>query len=138
MKTDNDKQLLIEQLKKTPIIQVACEKIGIGRATFYRWKNEDREFAKTVEIAIGEGVSLINEMAESQLISSIKDKNFSAIAYWLNHRHPAYANKIEVTAKLGHEDEQLTPEQNILVMKALKLASVLPNNLQNLKKEEQK
>ena len=98
MKTNNDKQLLIEQLKKTPIIQVACEKTGIGRASFYRWKKEDSEFSQAVETAISDGVSLINEMAESQLISAIKDKNFSAIAYWLNHRHPAYANRIEVTA----------------------------------------
>ena len=127
MKTNNDKQLLIEQLKKTPIIQVACEKTGIGRASFYRWKKEDSEFSQAVETAISDGVALINEMAESQLISAIKDKNFSAIAYWLNHRHPAYANRIEVTAKLKHDDEQLTPEQEELVVKALKLASVLPD-----------
>ena len=136
MKNNNDKQLLIEQLKKTPIIQVACEKTGIGRATFYRWKNEDSEFSQAIETSIGEGVSLINEMAESQLISAIKDKNFSAIAYWLNHRHPAYANKIEVTTKLKHNDEELTPEQETIVMKALNLARILPSTLSNLNKEK--
>ena len=136
MKNNNDKQLLIEQLKKTPIIQVVCERMNISRATFYRWKAESQEFTQAVELAISEGVSLINELAEAQLISAIKDKNFSAIAYWLNHRHPAYANKIEVTTKLKHNDEELTPEQEMIVMKALNLARILPSTLSNLNKEK--
>jgi hypothetical protein len=65
-------------------------------------------------------------MAESQLISAIRDKNFSAIAYWLNHRHPAYATKVEVTARLKADNEVLTPEQEVLVTKALKLAALIP------------
>lgn len=138
MKTDKDKQLLIEQLKKIPIIQIICERVGISRATFYRWKNDDSQFAQAVETAIHEGVSLVNDMAESQLISAIKDKNFSAIAYWLNHRHPSYTNKVEVTAKLKHDHEQLTPEQEILVTKALRLASVLPSpSLDSIKEKKQ-
>jgi len=136
MKNNNDKQLLIEQLKKTPIIQVVCERMNISRATFYRWKAESQEFTQAVELAISEGVSLINELAEAQLISAIKDKNFSAIAYWLNHRHPAYANKIEVTTKLKHNDEELTPEQEMIVMKALNLARILPSTLSNLNEEK--
>jgi len=131
-----NKQQVIDQLKFNPIVQIACQKSGVSRATFYRWKNEDQEFAQTVETAISEGVSLINEMAESQLILAIKDKNFSAIAYWLNHRHPAYANKIEVTAKLKHDDEQLTPEQEELVVKALKFASILPGTSIAIKEDK--
>ena len=44
-----DKKAIIEQLKKTPIIQVTCEKLGVSRATFYRWKKNDDKFSK-VEI----------------------------------------------------------------------------------------
>lgn len=77
-------------------------------------------------------------MAESQLMSAIRDKNLTAIIFWLKNHHQSYATKIEVTAKLKHEDEQLTPEQEALVMKALKLASVLPENLPELIEEKQK
>ena len=138
MKIDKNKQLLIEQLKKTPIIQIACEKINIGRATFYRWKKDDENFSTQVDEALLDGNELVNDMAESQLMSAIRDKNLTAIIFWLKNHHQSYATKIEVTAKLKHEDEQLTPEQEALVMKALKLASVLPENLPELIEEKQK
>lgn len=127
MKTKNEKQLLIEQLKKTPVVQVACEKVGIGRASFYRWKSDDEKFATAVNEAISDGNGLVNDMAESQLMSAIRDKNLTAIIFWLRNHHPSYATRVEVTAKLKH-DEELTPEQEELVMKALKLASILPTN----------
>lgn len=134
---DSNKELLIEQLKKTPIVQISCEKVGVGRATYYRWRKEDEEFAKLADEAISEGNFLVNDMAESQLMSAIRDKNLTAIIFWLKHHHASYATKVEVTARLKQEDEQLTPEQEALVMRALKLASVLPSTLPEAAKEEQ-
>lgn len=133
-KTKN-KKLILEQLKKTPIVQIVCEKSGVGRATYYRWRKEDPEFSRLADQAISEGQLLVNDLAESQLISAIRDKNLSAIVFWLKTHHPSYASKLEITGKIKHE-EQLTPEQEALVMKALKLASVVPES--QLKKEEQK
>lgn len=123
-----DKELLLEILKKTPIVQIACEKAGISRASYYRWRKEDPKFSEVADIAIEDGNKLINDMAESQLITAIRDKNMTAIIYWLNHHHPAYATKMEITAKLKHDNEQLTPEQETLVIKALKLASVITSS----------
>jgi len=123
-----EKELILEQLKKTPIVQIACEKLGVGRATYYRWRKEDLKFAEDADIAVEDGNKLINDMAESQLMSAIRDKNMTAIIYWLNHHHPAYTTKMEITAKLKRDNEQLTPEQEILVLKALKLASVITDN----------
>lgn len=133
MKTDKNKELLIQQLKKTPIIQVSCEKVGIGRATFYRWKQDDLGFATQADEALLEGSLLVNDVAESQLISAIKDKNLTAIIFWLRHHHPNYATKVEVTARLKADNEILTPEQEELVTRALKLASLVPQA-----KEEEK
>jgi hypothetical protein len=127
MKTDKNKEALIEQLKKTPIIQLACEKTGVARATFYRWKNEDPEFAAKAEEAINEGASLVNDVAESQLMSAIRERNLTAIIFWLKHHHPNYATKVEVTARLKADNEILTPEQEALVTRALKLAYLIPN-----------
>lgn len=124
MKTQQQKQLLIEQLQKTPIVQFACEKTGIVRATYYRWRGEDLEFAKQADAALGEGALLVNDLAESQIISAIKDRNITAIIYWLRHHHPSYTNRLELVASL--KQEELTPEQEAAVREALRLSALLP------------
>lgn len=124
-KQQQQKEALCEQLKKTPIVQLACEKTGLGRATYYRWRKDDKEFAKEADEAIHEGVKLMNDMAESQLLSAIKDKNLTAIIFWLKHRHKSYTQKFEVTTRI--EDRELTEEQQAMVTKALSLGSLLPS-----------
>lgn len=125
LRIDKNKELIVEKLKTLPIVQIACEKIGIGRATYYRWRETDPDFADVASKAIREGQQFINDMAESQLLSAIKDQNMTAIIYWLNHHHPAYATKVEIDAKLKMENENLTPEQETIVNEALKLAGLL-------------
>jgi len=122
-RTNVNRQLMIEQLRKTPIVQVACEKMNVARSTYYRWREEDPEFAKQADTALVEGVALVNDMAESQLLSAIRDRNISAIFYWLNHRHSAYSNKLEITAKV--KNEVMTPEQAELIKKALENANLI-------------
>lgn len=131
---NKNQELLIEQLKKTPIVQVACEKVGVGRATYYRWRHEDEDFSQKADEAIAEGASLVNDIAESQLMTAIKNQNLTAIIFWLKHHHPNYATKLEVTARLKADNEILTPEQEALVTKALKLAALLPENIQGEEK----
>lgn len=128
------KKDLLEKLKETPVVEVACRKIGIARATYYRWKINDEKFAKESELALEAGSALVNDMAESQLLTAIKDQNMTAIIFWLKHHHQAYATKVEVTANLKNQNETLTPEQEALVTKALQLASLIPA----VEKEEQK
>lgn len=125
-KTDSAKALLLEQLKKTPIVQIACEKHGISRATFYRWKADDKAFAKAVDDAVLEGCLLVNDLAESQLIGAVKDRNLTAIMYWLRHHHKDYRNRLEVEGTVNTVQE-LSPEQEKLVKQALKLANVALN-----------
>ncbi|HUV81276.1 MAG TPA: hypothetical protein VMW21_02020 [Patescibacteria group bacterium] len=123
MKTEKEKQLLIEQLKKTPIAQIACERSGISRASYYRLRKEDGEFKKMTDDAIIEGETLITDMSESQLISLIRDKNFPAIQLWLKSHHPKYSQKVELNGHITYSDEELTPEQANVVKQALRLAS---------------
>jgi len=123
MKKDRIKGLLLEQLKKIPIVQIACEKTGIARDTFYRWKIEDKEFAKAAVNAIAEGEMYITDLSETQLIGLIKDKNFPAINLWLRVHHQKYTDRVELSGSLTILDEDLTPEQATLVKEALRLAS---------------
>ena len=91
--------------------------------------------------AIEEGEALINDMSESQLISLIRDKNFSAVRFWLTHRNPKFRERLEVNAKIERQEE-LTDEQKKTVREAMKLASLagsnkLINKVQNNEQEKQ-
>lgn len=119
-----DKQVILENLKQVPIIQVACQKSGIGRASYYRWRKGDKSFAKKADEAVHEGRLLINEMAESQLINSIKEQNMTGIIFWLKNNNPVYGDKVELTHKA--KNKKLTPDQEKLIDKALRLASLVP------------
>ena len=128
IKQKKQKELFIEQVRKTPIIQLVCEKLEVGRTTFYRWKRQDKKFAEECDKALEEGCALINDLAESQLISAMKNNNLTAIMYWLNHRHSVYRNKLEVTGKLKINKDELSKDQEKSIMKALELASLVINN----------
>lgn len=119
-----EQAMLLEQLRKMPIIQIACEKSGVSRATYYRWKKEDETFTKAADEALQDGVTLVSDMAESQLLSQIRDNNLGAVMYWLKHRNPNYNTKLEVTTKIKTQDEALTPEQRALIEKAIELSAL--------------
>lgn len=121
---NQNKKAVIEQLRTTPIIEIACKKVGIGRASYYRWKNEDEAFTKEAETALTEGLALINDLAESKLISAIQDQNMTGIIFWLKNRHKDYSTKVELSGKIKTENYTLTPEQEKIVKKALELASI--------------
>lgn len=125
-KQQQQKQAICEQLKKTPIIQISCEKVGISRATYYRWRKDDKDFMQQSDEALSEGVHLMNDMAESQLLSAIKSQNMTAIIFWLKNRHKAYTQRVEVTAKLP--DKELTDEERSLVQNALTLGGLFNHN----------
>lgn len=81
---------ILEELERTPIIQVVCEKFGISRQTFYRWMNESEDSFNDVNKALGFGVGLVNDVAESNVLTGIKNKDAAYTKYWLSHRHEAY------------------------------------------------
>lgn len=129
MKKDKVKDAFLEQLRKVPIIQVACEKVGISRNSVYRWKNDDPQFEKELTTALEEGEALVNDMSENQLLVLIREKNWHAISFWLRKRNPKFKDKIEVEVK--PKQEELTPEQEATVREALRLAGTLPNENTN-------
>jgi len=118
-----EKKVIIEQLRKTPIIQIACERASVSRATFYRWRDQDKEFERAVKEALTEGEIFINELSESQLISLIREKNWSAISFWLRNHDPKYTQRIEISTT--QPQEKLNPEQEAVVKEALRLAGIV-------------
>lgn len=115
---DLEKKLLLEQLRKMPVIESACQKVNISRASYYRWRAKSKEFAKKADEALQEGSLLINDLAEGQLMSAIRDRNLTAIIFWLRNHHPIYKDRVEIKGELKHQ-YQLTSEQEKLISKAL-------------------
>ena len=119
------KKRLLEQLKKFPVVEIACSKTGVGRATYYRWRKSDTDFDEACDEAIMLSAGFINDLAESQLISSIKERNMTAIIFWLKHHHGAYTTRIELNARIKQESQILTEDQAQQVANALRLAGLL-------------
>jgi hypothetical protein len=126
MKKNKKKDEFLEQLKKVPIVLVACEKSALSRNTVYRWRKEDNEFSVAMDQALKEGEELVNDMTESQLLSMIKDKEWSAISFWLRHRNPKFRDKVELVGNINHTTRELTSEDEELLKESLRLA--LPTN----------
>jgi hypothetical protein len=129
MKKHKVKSQILDELRKIPIIQVACEKCGISRNSFYKWKHADKKFEKEIEEAMNEGVAFVNDMSESQLLTLIKEKNWQAISFWLKSHHANYKTKVEITTI--KRQEELTPEQEAVVKEALRLGTQINNDNNN-------
>lgn len=71
MKKNKFQDQFLDELRKVPIVQVACEKTGLSRNSVYRWRKDDKEFLKNMDTALTEGVALVNDMSESQLLTLI-------------------------------------------------------------------
>ena len=95
MKKRRVRDRFIEELKITPIVQVVCDKLGISRQTFYRWKEEDSLFSANVDVALNYGESFVNDVAESNLLRSIKNQNMPDTKFWLTRRHPKFKKVYE-------------------------------------------
>jgi len=118
------KEAFLEQLKRTPTIETSCQKVGIARATVYRWIKASGKFEKKVDQALVEGRTFMSDIAENQLFSLIGDKKIEAIRLYLSTHNSRYSNKLELSGSVSSKDEPLTKEQKKLIREALKLSSL--------------
>jgi len=98
VKTSRKAQFLIELKNSYGIVSTACSKVGISRYCFYDWCKKDVEFKKKVE-EINESIV---DVVEAYLLSLIKDKNPTAIIFFLKTRGRArgYSEKVDITSTI--------------------------------------
>jgi hypothetical protein len=89
-KRNRKKHKLLKELEKTPLIEQACRKAGISRATYYRWCVEDRAFYYRAEAAKSKGREKLNDYVESKLLENIGNGHQGAIQFWLCNNSKAY------------------------------------------------
>ena len=96
------KESMIKALEASlGVVTIACKKLGLPRSTFYKWLNEDKEFAKQVRDI--ENIAL--DFAESQLHNQIEDGNTSATIFYLKTKGKkrGYIERSELDLNSGDE-----------------------------------
>lgn len=74
------KESILKALEQSlGIVTVACKKADVPRSTFYKWLNEDENFAQQVKDI--ENIAL--DFAESQLHKQIQEGNTTATIFLL-------------------------------------------------------
>lgn len=90
MRNQSDKNKFLEKLSTHPVVSVVCRNTGISKATVYRWIEKDVTFKEKFDKAMTQGRESMNDVAESVLLSLVKDKNIRAVEYWLTNNHDRY------------------------------------------------
>ncbi len=96
------KESIIAALEKSlGVVTVACKQADVPRSTYYKWLNEDEEFAKAVKDI--ENIAL--DFGESQLHKQIGDGNTSATIFFLKTKGKkrGYIERNEVDLTSGDE-----------------------------------
>ena len=117
--TAKNKKAFLEQIRKTPVIQAACDMVGVTRTTIHRWRKDDPEFAKALGDALHDGRDLVTDVAISQLLTAIKNGDLGAVKYWLNHFDENFKTKVEFRGTMQHIREELTEEEAKMIGEAL-------------------
>ena len=94
------KESILKALEQSlGIVTVACRNAEIPRSTFYKWINEDDEFAKQVKDI--ENIAL--DFAESQLHKQIGENSAAATIFYLKTKGKkrGYIERQEITGADG-------------------------------------
>lgn len=91
------KKKLIEKALDNPVLSSVCHQVGVGRATVYRWMDEDPTFKKALKQALEKGREAISDFAESNLLRLAKSSNetvaLNASKFILTHNSRFYGSK---------------------------------------------
>jgi hypothetical protein len=109
MKNPSLKKRILEELEKSGNVYFACAKHGIGRATFYRWKNSNKDFKKKTDHALNFGRMNNCDIAQHSLMKLVREGNLASIKYLLAHNSPLYKPKTRRVILEHIGNKQLLP-----------------------------
>ena len=112
------KQNLLKEIEKFGNVYLSCLKIGVDKATYYRWKQKDEKFREKADEAERIGRENISDIAEHALLQNIKEKNQRAIEYALNHNSEIYRQK-QTSSIITYRRETPIPDISIRTLEDL-------------------
>ena len=119
LRQQKEKEKVLEELEKMPIVEVAVKKAGSSSSTFYRWKQEDSIFSRAATEALNKGLQHMNDVAESKVISGIYGNDKTYVIFWLKNRHKNYTDKQHHTHEIP-EHLPLTEERKEQIANAMR------------------
>ena len=76
----NKKEALLKALEKNlGVVTTSCKQVDVGRATYYRWLDEDNDFAEKAKDI--QDVAL--DFVESKLFEQVQDGSTAATIFYL-------------------------------------------------------
>jgi ACT domain-containing protein len=112
------KNEFLEELRKIPIIEKACEKVGISRMTYYRWIDSSPSFKKEVGLAMSMGVDRIGDLSNAKLLQLMNEGNLNSIVYWNEKRSKGLQNTADrllgINSEISMNEAVVIAEKNIL------------------------
>lgn len=128
------KHKLVQHLRDIPIATYACQRIGVPKATYYKWRKIDQIFREASDEAIITGKLTLNDVAKSQLVKLIKEGDYRSISFWLKHNDADFGSKL--TLKIEDETRKYDPEELKEMATAMKNAGLVGVTLAHKKMAE--
>lgn len=96
----DERSKFIKTLSEIPHVRRACKIVGVDHSTFYRWKKDNLDFKKSVEVAQKAGRDYMTENVERALYKNAVEKGDPASQrFWLENNDPRYMKKRTVYVK---------------------------------------
>lgn len=110
--TKQKKQFLEILGQNAGIVSASCRAANISRFTFYKWYNEDPEFAEKAD----DIKEMQKDLCEAMIIKKMKDGDPTMLIFYAKTqmKDRGYSERIETTGKNG---EPLIPQQEIDISK---------------------
>lgn len=113
-RNSDDRNKIIHILSENPSIGYACKKVGIARATHYRWMKDNSDYKVQITRALREGRLQWSENAEAVLMKQVQNGNMRAVTFFLTHNDPRYIPKRTLYVESLDAKERREYEQALL------------------------
>lgn len=117
MKTKYDKEKFLSTLEEFPIVSVAAKRSGISRSQIYRWRKKDKKFTDEMNKSLTWGRENINDLAESQVITGIRNGSERMTKFWLENNCKRYVKPRPVTYLGNIFGSEKQVHRNVIVFK---------------------
>lgn len=108
---------LIEALEHGMHQESACNRVGIAKATFYKWMERGRNEPESIYGDLVDAVEKARARPEAEALSAIhaawRDGTWQAAAWFLERSHPQKYGRINRTEISGPEGEPIKVETNV-------------------------
>lgn len=112
-KIDDYKKKVLEALEEHHgIVTNACKAVNVGRSTFYKWANEDKEFKKEVDLIQEAAIDFVESKLFQQIEEGIPTSTIFYLKTKAKHRgyverqEVAHSGSIPVAARISEEAKE--------------------------------